>query len=511
MKKTPLLLLLVVLLFSCNPNDSSINPQNTSSGDVLVKKAKTLALPEGDAYSANQMSKMTIDLIQKEGDFKWENQDLKMVWSAAKVTGLVAVGYQPAGFQNIDQNISKINIHTPEWIAVHDALIELVIADMSKALDRQVSREEVISEDHNTLPILVFKTSDRQTITDLVNLQNVRYADPYGYYPISTNSSSGCGGSTYALNSADYTSITPGCKQSWNYNNVNIPTAWNSARGRNIKVGVIDAGISSTQTMLNGQFNNGASNVGRTITTGYTYGSSAFTTCAHGTSMSGLAVGPRNNAGLSTGVAYESNLYFIRACNDVVLDESAEISGVRDALILMGNTTDLKVISMSVGTPFSSNVLKDGVNYANGKGKLIFAAAGTSFSWTSWWGVIYPAAYSACVAVTGVKESGSTCYDCHDGREVKFTIPMERNSNSNRTSVSLPVNGTTPTYVGGSSCATAITAGIAALVWSVNPNLTATQVYSCMKSTSQYYPTLTSTHGYGNPNAGAACAMAATL
>ncbi|MBL0104283.1 MAG: hypothetical protein IPP51_11340 [Bacteroidetes bacterium] len=208
MKKTPLLLLLVVLLFSCNPNDSSINPQNTSSGDVLVKKAKTLALPEGDAYSADQMSKMTIDLIQKEGDFKWENQDLKMVWSAAKVTGLVAVGYQPAGFQNIDQNISKINIHTPEWIAVHDALIELVIADMSKALDRQVSREEVISEDHNTLPILVFKTSDRQTITDLVNLQNVRYADPYGYYPISTNSSSGCGGSTYALNSADYTSIT---------------------------------------------------------------------------------------------------------------------------------------------------------------------------------------------------------------------------------------------------------------------------------------------------------------
>ncbi|MBK8416854.1 MAG: hypothetical protein IPL22_21500 [Bacteroidetes bacterium] len=39
-------------------------------------------------------------------------------------------------------------------------------------------------------------------------------------------------------------------------------------------------------------------------------------------------------------------------------------------------------------------------NYAYGLGKFILAAAGTSFSWTSWWGVIYPAAYSSCVAVT---------------------------------------------------------------------------------------------------------------
>ena len=127
--------------------------------------------------------------------------------------------------------------------------------------------------------------------------------------------------------------------------------------------------------------------------------------------MCGLAAGPRNSLGNACGVAYQSNLYFIRACNDVVLDESAELSGVRNALIAMGNTVDLNIISMSVGTPFSSSVLRDGVNYASGKGKLIFAAAGTSFSWTSWWGVIYPAAYSGCVAVTGVKESGSTCYD----------------------------------------------------------------------------------------------------
>ena len=115
-------------------------------------------------------------------------------------------------------------------------------------------------------------------------------------------------------------------------------------------------------------------------------------------------------------------------------------------------------------TPFSSSVLSDGVNYAYGKGKLLMAAAGTSFSWTSWWGVIYPAAYSNCVAVTGVKENGSKCASCHDGSQVDLTICMERTSNSSRNSLSLSPSGATPSYIGGSSSATATAAGIAAFL-----------------------------------------------
>lgn len=165
---------------------------------------------------------------------------------------------------------------------------------------------------------------------------------------------------------------------------------------------------------------------------------------------------------------------------------------------------------MSVGTPFYSSALSDGVSYAYGKGKMIFAAAGTSFSFTSWWGVIYPAAFSQCIAVTGVKENGSRCSNCHDGSQVRFTIPMERNVSSNRHGVSLPYSGVSPTYIGGSSCATATCAGIAALVWSVNPQLTRTQVYDCMRRTAQYIIPVTN-KGYGNPNAATAVAMAASL
>jgi serine protease len=141
-------------------------------------------------------------------------------------------------------------------------------------------------------------------------------------------------------------------------------------------------------------------------------------------------------------------------------------------------------------------------------GKLLLAAAGTSFSWTSWWGVVYPAAHSQCVAVTGVKENYNTCSSCHDGSEVDLTVVMERSSNSNRNSLSLRPSGTSPAYIGGSSVATASVAGVAGLVWSLNPNFTKEQVYNFIKTTSQYYPGYSSYAGYGNINAQAAVAAA---
>ena len=515
MKKITYLLSFLIIFYSCNPEETNIEPVNTS-GEILVQKSVQSEVPNGGLFTQSEIDKIMYNEVKSKNEFTWENTDLKVLVSAAKITKLVAIGYQPVGYKNVRDNLCKINIKTEKWKAVHDAIINLVVSELRKINNVDIKIEDLISEDDQALPILIFKLTDPEILTKLYNLENVRYIEPYGYWPSTyidsrVASSSGCSGSTQALNAADYTTITPGCKMSWNFNSVNVPSAWTIAQGLGITVGVIDAGISSSQTLLGSNFNNGESNVGRTLTTDYTYGTTAFTGCAHGTSMSGIVAGPRNNLGGPTGVAYKANLHFIRACNDVVLDESAELTGVRNALVRMGDISSLKIISMSVGTPFSSSTLLDGVTYASGKGKLLFAAAGTSFSWTSWWGVIYPAYYSQCIAVTGVKENGNTCSDCHDGSRVRLTIPMARNTNSERTTLSLPISGLNPSYVGGSSCATALTAGVAALVWSVNPNLTSTQVYNCMKGTAQYYPVLSGNHGYGNVNAYAAVMMATGL
>jgi len=70
------------------------------------------------------------------------------------------------------------------------------------------------------------------------------------------------------------------------------------------------------------------------------------------------------------------------------------------------------------------------------------------------------------VAVTGVKTGApmQRCVECHSGSQVDFIVVMQDRNNTNRGPITLADYGNTPNYTGGSSIATATTAGIAALV-----------------------------------------------
>lgn len=513
MRTLSLLALVVLLTTGCRRDE--LQNATSAQGPVLQENSTVLPAPAGDPLSQKDLDRLVISTLEQRNDFHWEWMDLHTLWSAVQYNDhSLAIGYQPVGAGNVDDALHTINIREGAWRAVHDALIDRILTELNKERTAAaLTLADILVEDDPVLPILTLRITDKNVITMLRNLRNVRYLEPLDYFPVAgrdDRSTSGCSASTFALNSADLTTITPNARLPWNFNNHNIPGAWSSATGNGITVGVIDAGISSAQPLIGSDFNNGDSNVGRSITTGHTFGNSAFSSCTHGTSMSGQAVGPRNASGATTGVAYRSSLHFVRGCEDVVLDLSSERTGVKNALVALGNNNAVRVISMSIGTPFSSSVLADGVNYAYGKGKMLMAAAGTSFGWTSWWGVIYPAALSKCVAVTGVKENGSKCSSCHDGSQVDLTICMERSANSSRNSLSLPASGTSPTYIGGSSSATATAAGIAALVWSANSTKTREQVLQCLTSTAQFASAPSSSKGYGNINAAAAvnCALA---
>lgn len=514
--RRPLLLLvsLSLLLTACRREPLN-GPDATLGTDVLVERADPLPVPEGDPLSREELDRAVIAKLEEKNDFLWEWMDVRTLWSATLYNDhSVSVGYKPARVGDVDGIIHDINIQDPEWRAVHDALIQLVLDMLNRDASTKVTLRDILVEDDPVLPVITLRLTDKEVITRLYNLENVRYIEPLDYWPAMAEdderSSQGCSGSSTAVNAADHTTITPGALLPWNFNAHNIPGAWLLSQGSGITVGIIDAGLSSSQPLLNGSFNNGDSDVGRTVTTAYTCGSSAFTSCTHGTSMSGTAVGPRNNTGATTGIAYRSGLAFVRGSNDVILNQSNERTGVKNGLTLLSNDPQVRVISISLGTPFSYGVLSDGINYAYGAGKLVFCAAGTSFSWTSWWGVIYPAAYSNAVAVTGVKESGSKCTTCHDGSQVDLTVVMERNASSSRNSLSLAPSGITPTYIGGSSVASSTAAGIAALVWSVRPDATRTQILNCLTSTAQFAHAPSSSKGYGNINAQAAvnCALA---
>ena len=222
--------------------------------------------------------------------------------------------------------------------------------------------------------------------------------------------------------------------------------------------------------------------------------------------MAGACAAPRGTDGNACGVAYNCNLVTCRASEDVFMDASREVKGASDAFTNAANRADVKIISMSMGKITSSSQMTDAINYAYGKGKLIFCAAGTSFSWSAgWFGVIYPAYLSQVNAVTGVRDNNfnTSCSDCHDGSETDFTIVMEK-ATTGRHPLTLAMSGDIPSTVGGSSVSTATAAGIGALVWSKFPTYTRDQILNKLIQTSANYPTRNSSYGWGNLNADAA-------
>ncbi len=267
---------------------------------------------------------------------------------------------------------------------------------------------------------------------------------------------------------------------------------------------IIDTGVSPDQDNLGSNFNQGLSS-GRTIQKMVTLpGGTIDDVCGHGTAMAGECAAPRGTVGSSCGVAYNCNLITCHAAEDVYLDESKEVKGVSDAFTYAGNNDTVKIISMSMGRITNSSQIADAIKYAYGKGKLIFCAGGTSFSWdASWFGVIFPATMKQVEAMTGVKDNITTldnCDDCHQGSQIDFVIVMERTSDGQHP-ITLAMTGDVPTTVGGSSVSTSTAAGIAALVWSKYPTWTRDQVLERLEQSSSRYPKHGGDFGYGIINA----------
>lgn len=498
MRKSYLLAAGLALLFSACQKENPDEPGSPANQDPMTRSEINAAV--------------RAKIEQSNAVYNWKDADDRMLWSAALLgDSLLAIGYKPANQGEIKDKIHLINLDSDPWKNARNKVISKVI-ELTERLHpgMKPAEKDLLFEADKVLPILEMKVFDREVIAGLREMPEVRYLEPLGYTPEELNyrSESGCGVSpASSINAADYATISPNVKVTWNFYNMNIPGAWSTSTGSGITIALIDTGTSPDQNKLGSQFNSGQSS-GRFIDRQGTYVSSWWPwaspdgpddQCGHGTQMAGLLAAPRGSGGATVGVAYNANLLAIRATGDVVVNGSSEKKGVKNALIIAGGRSDVKVISMSLGDIFWSDTVADGVYYAYNHGKMIFAAAGTSTSFTNWWGVIFPAYMPETVAVTGVKDGATLqrCNVCHSGSEVDFVAVMQRASNNNRTALTLAMSGNQPSTVGGSSAATAITAGIAALVWSTNPGQTRNQVLNRLKNASQFYPSRDSEFGWG--------------
>ncbi|WP_298425040.1 S8/S53 family peptidase [uncultured Kordia sp.] len=500
MKNLNLRLVLVMAALSviaCS-KDAAINETLPEENVVVVEQREALT-PE-------QINAKINETIAQRIEFEWKNMDAHMIWSAA-VHGdnIITVGF------GADENdFTKENSNAG---SIKDQLLSNIAKNENVSAQKTAN---VLIEEDDQLNIIDVKVENLATVEDLLRQDGVRYVEPSGYrywlHEATPESGAGCGFDGESLNSGDYRTIAPGAKVPWTFDVHNIPDAWNYSTGAGIGIGVIDTGLTPNNSLMNGSFNDGYSSgryrqrYGLYVDSWWPWSSNTDgpnDRCGHGTSMAAAATAPRNNDGMPVGVAYNANLISYRGTKNVLLDGYHEKKGVANSLKALGNRSDVRIISMSIGNIFSENRIKDAIRYANNRGKLIFAAGGTSTTFTNFVGVIFPANMSETVAVTGVTDANyyEECDICHKGSKIDFTVVMQRNGNGNRT---MPVlgyyNGQTD-YVGGSSVATATTAGIAALVWSRHPSWTKEQVLNRLKQSADFYPNKNSQYGYGNINA----------
>lgn len=474
---------------------------NSCNTDELPSEGSKIETVQKDPLTAKQINEEIKNSIKNTGSFNWKDASDHVLWSAVfRGNKMVSIGFGTSE-EDFDRSLSA-----------NSREMEDEILNVIRKSEGKERGNALISSDKylNQIDVLIEK---EETLTALRQMKTIRYVEPgdYRYFDYETDtaakssgSSSGCGFESTALNAADYTSTTPNAKIPWAFTKHNIPGAWNYSTGAGITIGLVDTGVSSQQSLLGSSFNSGASS-GRTITKNGVYVNGSSTDgpndqCGHGTKMASVMAAPKNNAGLPVGVAYNANLISYRAAANVLLDTSSEQNGVKTAFTELANNTSVKIISMSMGHIFSVGKIEDGVKYAYSKGKLIFCAGGTSTSFTNFVGVIFPASMSEVQAVTGVKEgtSNQKCDVCHSGSQIDFTFQMERASGN--TVPVLSYYNAQADYVGGSSVATAATAGIAALVWSKNPSWTREQVLNKMRQSATYYPSVNSSYGYGNIN-----------
>ncbi|HVT02383.1 MAG TPA: S8 family serine peptidase [Thermoanaerobaculia bacterium] len=214
---------------------------------------------------------------------------------------------------------------------------------------------------------------------------------------------------------------------------VNAQKVWSVARGRGIKVGVIDTGIDTGHPDLMPNYAGGIDLANfRDFPTDKK---------GHGSHVSGTIGGVDNDFGV-VGVAPEASIYAIRVFNDAgsIIHASDLIKALDYA-----NANKLNVVNLSLGGPEYSALEETAFQSASEGGLLIFAAAGNDGNSN----VSYPAGYKTVVAVSAIDSKYELASFSTFGPDIMLTAPGVRViSTVPRGLGGLLINTTGTTYAG---------------------------------------------------------------
>lgn len=272
----------------------------------------------------------------------------------------------------------------------------------------------------------------------------------------------------------------PSYVSQWHLQRIQSAQAWDVTTGAgSLLVAVVDSGIYPFHPDLAPKLVAGWNFVDMTPDTSDTMG--------HGTAVAGtLAAATNNGIGIAS-VNWRSPVLPL-----VVVDrnDQAAYSEIA-AAIQYAADRGARVINVSVGGKSPSVVLQTAVDYAWNKGAVIFASAMNRSTSERH----YPAACNRVIAVSATDGADHLAGFSNYGDWITLAAPGAN--------ILSTVNGGGYGYWSGTSFASPIVAGVAALCLAVNPDLTNAELVSLLKETADDLgaPGFDTSFGWGRVNA----------
>lgn len=257
--------------------------------------------------------------------------------------------------------------------------------------------------------------------------------------------------------------IDPKASEQYQLDLLNIAQAHKLAGKNKVTVAVIDTGVDTNHPDLK-----------NVLLPGYNAANPANQPIAdaHGTHVTGIIAAEKGNGIGGHGIASNVKILPIDV-GDGTGDVVSEFSVAEGILYAVDNGA--KVINMSLRWPYHTPVIEEAVKIAIEKGVVVVAAAGNDFSDHA----NFPASFEGVISVGAVNSKSELAYFSSYGPSVDLVAPGEE------------VYSTVYDYekkssfvkFSGTSMASPVVAGVAALLLSKYPNLTPAQVEYVLEKT----------------------------
>lgn len=276
----------------------------------------------------------------------------------------------------------------------------------------------------------------------------------------------------------------PAYSRQWHLPQIGTPSAWDTTIGdSSIIVAVLDTGVDST-----------VSELASTLISGWNvFDDNADTSdvLGHGTRMAGIIAAEGNNAELIASVAWGCSIMPIRISNTTGLATDATVA----AGLVWAADHGARIASISFEM-LDSATMTEAAQYFQSAGGLVVMSAGNS-------GLVLDSPDNPYILKVSATDSTDTVPTWSNiGAPVDFSSPG--------TSIVTVTTGGSTASSSGTSTASAVFAGVAALVLSADPTLTPAEVEQILQDSAEDYgpPGWDPEYGWGRVNADAAIQLA---